>query len=119
MNVRYLSKTAVAIIVTLFAGFASGFAQSLTRSVRGIITDREGTPLASAVVQIEDTGTLSIRSFVTRKDGVYYFMDLSPDQDYTIRARYQNVWGRAKTLTRFDSRKEATVNLKIDVLKEE
>jgi hypothetical protein len=116
---RYLSKIALAIILPVFTAFVCGFAQSSTRSVSGIVTDREGAPLPSSVVQIEDTATLDIRSFITGSDGAYYFMDLSPDRDYMIRARHRNVWGPAKTLSRFDSRKEANVNLKIDVLKEE
>ena len=112
-------KTALPIVFLVFSVFVCGFAQGSARSVRGIVTDREGAPLASAVVQIEDTATLGIRSYLTGNDGTYHFMDLDPDRDYTIRARQGNVWGRVKTLSRFDSRKEATVNLKIDVLREE
>ena len=117
--VRYLSKIALAIILPVFAAFECGFAQSSTRSVRGIVTDREGAPLPSSVVQIEDTVTLNIRSFITGNDGAYYFMDLTPDRDYMIRARHRNVWGRAKTLSQFDSRKEATVSLKLKGLTEQ
>ena len=99
--------------------FVGGLAQGSARFVRGIVTDRDGAPLASAVVQIEDTATLGIRSYLTGTDGTYYFIDLDPDRDYTIRARQGNVWGRAKTLSRFDSRKQATINLKIEILREE
>lgn len=116
---QYLRKTRLSIIVLVVSAFVCGSAQSLTRSVRGIMTGREGAPLGSAVVQIEDTATLSIRSFVTRNDGAYYFMDLSPDRDYIIRAHYGNVWGRTKTLSQFDSRKEATVSLKLKGLTEQ
>lgn len=111
-------KTTLAIVLFMFAATVCGFAQSSTRCVRGIVTDRNGNPLAS-VVQIEDMLTLEIRSFVAGNDGTYYFTHLSPDRDYIIRAHYRNVWRRAKTLSRFDSRKESTVNLKLDVLKEE
>ena len=112
-------RTALAIVVFVSSLFVCGFAQGSARSVRGVVTDRVGAPLASAVVQIEDTATLGIRSYLTGNDGTYYFMDLDPDRDYTIRARQGNVWGRAKTLSRFDARKQATVNLKIEVLREE
>jgi hypothetical protein len=83
------------------------------------VVDREGLPLPAAVVQIEDLTSLQVRSFITREDGAYYFCDLDPDRDYKLRARYRRVWGPSKTLSRFDSRKEATLNLKIDVKKEE
>ena len=116
---RYMHKTAIPIIVLVLSPFVSGFAQSEARCVRGIVTDREGAPLGSAVVQIEDTATLGIRSFITGHGGAYYFMGLSPDRDYIIKAHYGNVWGRAKTLSQFDSRKEATVNLKVETSKEQ
>jgi hypothetical protein len=114
-----MHKTAIPIIVLVLSPFVSGFAQSEARCVRGIVTDREGAPLGSAVAQIEDTASLRIRSFVTRNDGAYYFMELGPDRDYIIRAHYGNVWGRPKTLSQFNSRKEAIVNLKVETLKEQ
>ena len=92
-------KTALVILFLVFSAFVCVSAQGLARSVRGIVTDRDGAPLVSSVVQIEDEGTLSIRSFITGNDGFYYFLDLSPDRDYLIRARHGNVWGRAKTLS--------------------
>lgn len=114
------AAAALALIFLSVAGpFVYGYDQSSARSVRGVVTDREGAPLPSSVVEIEDTATLRIRSFIAGNDGAYYFMGLSPDGDYKLRARYRNVWGRAKALSRFDSHQEATVNLKIDVLKEE
>jgi Carboxypeptidase regulatory-like domain len=107
------------IVLMVFVALACGFAQSSPRAVRGIVVDREGAPLRGAIVQIEDLASLEIRSFVTQEHGVYYFMDLSPDRDYKLQARYRHVWGPVKTLSRFNSRKEATIDLKVDVRKEE
>lgn len=81
--------------------------------------DREGQPLPRAVVQIEDLSSLQIRSFVTQGDGCYYFFELSGDRYYKLSARYRRVWGPSRTLSAFDSRKMAIVNLKVDVKKEE
>jgi hypothetical protein len=94
-------------------------AQPLIRSVQGIVLDREGQPLPRAVVQIEDLSSLQIRSFVTQGDGCYHFFALSGDRYYRLSARYRRVWGRSRTLSAFDSRKLAMVNLKVDVKKEE
>ena len=114
-----VSTVALAIILSVAVPFVRGSAQTVARSVRGVVTDREGTPLPSTVVQIEDTATLYVRSFITRNDGSYFFVDLDPDRDYILKAHHRNAWSRAKTLSRFDSRKEATVNLKVDGVKEE
>jgi hypothetical protein len=89
------------------------------RSVHGIVRDRSGRPLGRSVVQIENMLTLNVRSYIVKNDGNYHFMRLSPDIEYTLKARYRNVWGAKKTLSVFDSRKNAEVMLTVDVEKEE
>ena len=89
------------------------------RSVQGIVRDRSGQLLGGSVVQIENMLTLDVRSYIVKSDGKYHFMRLRPDIDYTLRARYRNVWGVKKKLSAFDSRKNAEVALTVDVVKEE
>jgi len=89
-----------------------------TRSVRGIVCDQNHNPLTGAVVQIENTRTLWVRSYITQKDGRYRFFELDPDVDYRLRAIYHRVRSRAKTLSKFDGRLAAVINLPIE-LKEE
>jgi len=84
-----------------------------------MVRDRDGQPLAGSVVQIEDELTLNVRSYIVQSDGKYHFMLLRPDIEYTLRARYRNVWGAKKTLSIFNSRKDAEVPLTVDVKKEE
>jgi hypothetical protein len=85
-----------------------------TRSVRGAVTSATDAPVSGAVVQLKNTKTLEIRSFITKEDGTYYFHGLSPDIDYDLKADYQGSSSGKKTLSSFDSRKEATVNLKLN-----
>ena len=82
--------------------------------LKGIVVDHEGRPVGAAVVQVEDLISFQIRSFVTQEDGSYYFRDLTSNRDYTSRARYGRVWGSTRRLSAFDSRKEPTVNLRVD-----
>ena len=85
-----------------------------TRSVQGEVTFDEGTPVNGAVIQLKNTKTLQIRSFITKEDGTYYFHGLSPDVDYELKADYNGMTSGAKTLSSFDSRKEAVINLKLN-----
>ncbi|MBV9506985.1 MAG: carboxypeptidase regulatory-like domain-containing protein [Acidobacteriia bacterium] len=85
-----------------------------TRSVQGSVTSAENAPQAGAVVFLKNTKSLQIRSFISKEDGTYYFNGLSPDVDYELRAEYQGISSPSKTLSTFDSRKEAIINLKLN-----
>jgi hypothetical protein len=85
-----------------------------TRSVQGTVTSADDTPVNGAVVQLKNLKTLQIRSFITKEDSNYYFHGLSPDVDYELKADYQGASSPTKTLSSFDSRKEAIINLKLN-----
>lgn len=99
-------------IVPLFA-IAALLAGQDIRSVQGVVSDGKGRPLDGAVVQIQDMKSLQIRSFVAQNGGKYRFVDLKPDIDYSLIARYHNWWGKKKTLSQFDSRKQAEIDLSV------
>ena len=85
-----------------------------TRSVQGSVTDGSGKSAQGAVVQLKDMKTLQIRSFITQADGAYHFAGLSTNVDYELKAANQNgSESGSKTLSVFDSKKTATINLKL------
>jgi Carboxypeptidase regulatory-like domain len=83
------------------------------RTVQGTVTAADQSAVNGAVVQLKNLKTLQIRSFITKEDGAYYFNGLSPDIDYELRADYQGESSRIKTLSSFDDRKQAIVNLEL------
>ncbi len=85
------------------------------RSVRGIVYDQDGTPLKGAVVQIENTRTLVIRSYISQDDGAYQFHGLDPNVDYKLRATYHRVSSSVKTLSMFNERPIAFINIFIEL----
>lgn len=87
---------------------------SNVRTVQGVVTDEADNPISGAVVQLENMKTLQIRSFITKEKGDYYFSDLSTDVDYKLHAENHGMISGTKTLSSFDSRKQATMNLKVD-----
>jgi hypothetical protein len=106
--------------VLLLAAAPAGFAQSKkkgedqNRSVKGAVHSADEQGVTGAVVQLKNTKTLQVRSFITKDDGTYYFLGLSPDIDYELRADFQGASSGTKTLSSFDSRKEAIINLKLN-----
>jgi len=83
------------------------------RSVEGTVTDELDNPLSGAVVQLKNVKTLQIRSFITQSDGKYYFQGLNTNVDYELRASHNGRNSAPKTLSSFDSRKRAIINLKV------
>ena len=85
-----------------------------TRSLQGQVVDSDDKPAVGAVVQLKDTRTLQVRSFITQANGEYRFSGLRADTDYEIKADYSGMTSDNKRLSSFDSRKIATVNLKLN-----
>lgn len=84
-----------------------------TRSVAGVVTAADDSVASGAIVQLKNTKTLQIRSFITQQDGRYYFHGLSPDIDYELKAESHGLSSSTKTLSSYDSRKDAILNLKL------
>jgi carboxypeptidase family protein len=87
----------------------------LIRRVSGTVTDQCGLPLKGAVVQIENTTLLGIRSYITPSGGTYHFSGLSLGADYRLNAIYQGAEGSPKTLSQFDSSDAKILNLEVRV----
>jgi hypothetical protein len=123
-NPRVLTAKRAAVCLTVFLiAVSTGVAQdkkkeSTTRSVSGTVTTPDGKPAVGAVVQLKDTKTKNVRSFYTQDKGDYYFHELSTDIAYELSATYRDqgtiLSSGTKTLSVFDSRKDALVNLKLN-----
>jgi len=86
-----------------------------TRSVQGVVSQPDDKPVPGAIVQLKNMKTLEIRSFITKDNGAYYFHELSPDIDYELTARDKasGELSATKTLSSFDSRTNAVLNLQL------
>jgi Carboxypeptidase regulatory-like domain len=84
------------------------------RTVQGVVSNKDGEVVNGAVVQLKNTKTLQIRSFITRDNGAYYFHGLSKDVDYELIADFSGASSGTKTLSSFDSRNPAIMNLKLE-----
>ena len=65
-------------------------------------------------MQLENTKTQQIRSYITKEDGKYRFYELSTEVDYRLKADHDGATSGYKTLSAFDSRKQAVINLKLN-----
>ena len=109
-----LKSTIRLLVLLLLVGFPS-LPQFELRNVSGVVTDKSGNVLPGAAVQLENLNNLSIMSYITAKDGCYYFNGLHDDIDYTLRAEYGNYCSQRKTLTKFNSSKHPWIQLVIPI----
>jgi hypothetical protein len=113
----YLRFAVVVCALLLFGGATQAAKKDENaniRTVQGVVSNAQGEAVNGAVVQLKNTKTLQIRSFITRDNGNYYFHGLSTDVDYELRADSDGTSSSAKTLSSFDTRKQAVVNLKLE-----
>lgn len=102
--------------ISVSGAFAQGSKKSdegNVRSVQGTVSDNAGNAVDGAVVQLKNTKTLQIRSYITKDHGDYYFHGLSPDVDYELKADLSGASSGTKTLSAFDNRKQAVLNLQL------
>ena len=84
------------------------------RIVQGAVIDAQDRAIAGAVVQLKNSKTLQVRSFITQEGGSYQFHGLDPNVDYTLKAEHQGASSPVRTLSAFDSRKKPVLDLKIE-----
>ena len=115
-------RSTLALVIVVAACAATLAAQSRKekreeaseRSVQGIVFDAADKPVEGAIVQLKDMRSLQIRSFITQPDGTYHFSGLKQDVDYQVKADYNGVSSPSKTVSIFDNRKVAVINLKLE-----
>src|SRR5450631_654411 len=89
----------VLALATLVFGQGKKNKEPAERSVSGGVTDANGDPVPGAVVQLKNTRTLQVRSFIAKEKGDYYFAGLSKDVDYEIKAELNGKSSAARTLS--------------------
>lgn len=84
------------------------------RAVTGTIRMLDDSLVEGAIVQLKNTKTMQVRSFITKADGVYQFQGLSTNVDYELKAEAKGMVSPARTLSTFDDRKRAIMHLKLE-----
>jgi hypothetical protein len=107
----------VMMCLLLAAGVAAGQSskkESQLRSVRGVVADKAEKPIQDGVVFLKNLRTNVVLSHFTDEEGTYRFTGLDPNADYEVHAEFEGQTSASRTVTSLDSRKEITINLKID-----
>lgn len=88
-----------------------------SRILTGTVLDKGDKPIPNAVVYLKNTKTLVVKTYIAQQDGSYRFPELSPNIDYDVYATKDGKKSNTKTLSQFDDRAKANINLQIDTNK--
>lgn len=91
--------------------------RSTSRTLTGTVLDKGDKPIPEAVVYLKNTKTLAIKTYISQSDGTYRFPELSPNVDYDVYTQKDGKKSPTKTLSQFDDRNKANINLVIDTNK--
>ena len=108
---------AVLLLTTsmLFAQFGQHDKNTPTsRTLVGFVTDKDSNPIPQALVYLKNTKTQMVKTYIAENDGSYRFHQLSPNIDYEVHAEKEGKRSDTKTLSSFDTRMQARINLKIE-----
>jgi hypothetical protein len=115
------SRSIIAAVLLVSAGAAGSFGAEKKkdedaglRSVQGVVRDPADNIVEGAVVQLKNTKTLQVRSFITQQDGTYLFQGISTNIDYELKADHGGATSGVKRLSAFDNRSKAVINLKLE-----
>jgi hypothetical protein len=119
----YLNGVFMLLLCAAFAGLSGtlsvaqergGYESGASRLLQGQVLNRNDKPVPDAIVYLKNTRTLVVKTYIAGQDGGYRFPALSPNVDYQIYAEHAGKRSGVKTLSAFDGRREARINLKID-----
>src|ERR1700723_3587122 len=104
---------AMKIVAALLLCTPPIFCQLTLRNLTGTVKDRQHEPLRGAIVQVDNEETKNVISYITDRSGQYSFKRLEGETDYRVWSTYRGQRSRAKSLSKFDSHQNSTINLTI------
>jgi len=87
--------------------------QGEARTLTGRVVNAQDAPVQKAIVYLKNAKTLTIKTYISEADGSYRFPGLAANVDYEVYAEHEGARSPVKTLSGFDNRKQANINLKL------
>lgn len=84
------------------------------RTVHGTVVDTNENPVSSGIVYLQNMKTQTVKTYITRDDGLYRFSGLDPNVDYEIHAEQGDLTSSSRTVSSYDSRRDIDIPLKLN-----
>jgi Carboxypeptidase regulatory-like domain len=104
---------------TMWASGAAGETTKVPklRTIQGVVCSKEGTPIQGAVVYLQDTKSLAVKSYLSDADGRFHFRQLSMNTDFDLWAELNGKRSKSKSISTFNSKTDLNYKLKLPISK--
>ena len=87
------------------------------RTVEGMVCSKEGAPIQGAVVYLQDSKSLTVKSYLSDAQGQFHFRQLSMSTDFDLWAELNGQRSKTKSISQFNSKTDLNYKLKLPVSK--
>jgi hypothetical protein len=87
------------------------------RTIEGVVCSKEGAPIQGAVVYLQDSKSLAVKSYLSDVQGRFHFRQLSMSADFDLWAELNGERSKRKTISQFNSKTDLNYKLKLPVSK--
>jgi hypothetical protein len=87
------------------------------RTVDGVVRDGSGAPVQGAVVYLQDSKSLAVRSYLSDEAGRFHFRQLSLNNDYALWAEVHGKRSKIRNISQFNSRPDLHFTLEVKTAK--
>ena len=85
------------------------------RTIEGMVSSKEGTPIQGAVVYLQDSKSLAVKSYLSDAQGRFHFRQLPMSADFDLWAELDGKRTRTKSISQFNSKTDLQYRLKVEV----
>lgn len=87
------------------------------RTIEGMVCSKEGAPIQGAVVYLQDSKSLAVKSYLSDAQGQFHFRQLSMSADFDLWAELNGRRSKTKSISQFNSKTNLNFKLRLPVSK--
>jgi len=87
------------------------------RTIEGLVCSKEGVPIEGAVVYLQDTKSLAVKSYLSDAAGHFHFRQLSMSADFDLWAELNGTRSKTKNISQFNSKTDLDYKLELSISK--
>jgi hypothetical protein len=87
------------------------------RTIEGVVCSKEGAPIQGAVVYLQDSKSLTVKSYLSDAQGNFHFRQLSMGADFDLWAELNGKRSKTKSISQFNSKTDLNFKLKLPMSK--